>query len=99
MPGQSADTEKLIEHTRRGDRVARDRLLTQHQSRLSKMIVVRMDPRLEIRVDPLDIVQDALIEVTRRLSEIQVFGLIRVTFRHVWQIRSWVVRRGVGPAR
>lgn len=52
MPGQSADTEKLIEHARRGDRAARDRLLTQHQSRLRKMIVVRMDPRLEIRVDP-----------------------------------------------
>src|SRR5262249_24536437 len=69
MSGQNADAEKLLERARRGDRTARERLLTQHRSRLRKMIAVRMDPRLAIRVDPSDVVQETLMEAARRLSD------------------------------
>jgi len=69
MPGRESENERLIELARVGDRNARERLLIQHRTRLRKMIAVRMDPRLAIRVDPSDIVQDTLMEASRRLSE------------------------------
>ena len=52
MAGQNAGVDQLLERARRGDRTARERLLTDHRARLRKMIAVRMDPRLSVRVDP-----------------------------------------------
>jgi RNA polymerase sigma-70 factor (ECF subfamily) len=69
MAGQNAGVDQLLERARRGDRSARERLLAEHRARLRKMIAVRMDPRLTVRVDPSDVVQEALIEAARRLSD------------------------------
>jgi len=69
MPGQNAHVDKLLERARGGDRTARERLLTQHRARLRKVIAVRMDPRLTVRVDPSDVVQETLMEAARRLSD------------------------------
>src|SRR5262245_28841054 len=69
MPGREADTQRLIERAREGDHSARERLLNHYRNRLKKMVRIRMDPRLAVRVDPSDVVQDTLIEASRRLSE------------------------------
>lgn len=45
-----------------GDGAAWGELLTAHQERLSRMVAFRMDARLRGRVDPADVVQDALVE-------------------------------------
>jgi RNA polymerase sigma-70 factor (ECF subfamily) len=58
----TADTEHLLERAATGDRAARDELLRRHRGRLARMVAVRFDPRLAARVDPSDVVQEALAE-------------------------------------
>jgi len=44
-------------------------LLEDYRARLRRMVDVRIDPRLRGRVDPSDVLQEAFVEVTRRLDE------------------------------
>ena len=50
-------------------RKALSQLLERHRSRLKKMVRLRLNRRLQGRVDDSDIVQDALLTATRRLPE------------------------------
>ena len=69
MPNTSdPDTDELVTLAGDGDRGARSALLARHRDRLRRMVSVRMDPRLAARVDPSDVVQDALAEAARRLD-------------------------------
>ena len=63
------ETEELIERSARGDRAATQRLLAKYRPRVRHMVVVRLDSRLAARVDPSDVVQEAFVEVTKRLPE------------------------------
>jgi RNA polymerase sigma-70 factor (ECF subfamily) len=63
-----ADTEHLLERGAGGDGVARDQLLRRHRRRLRRMVAVRADPRLAARVDPSDVVQEALAEAAAKLD-------------------------------
>src|SRR3954454_353484 len=63
------DTDDLLARTAGGDRAARDALLIQHRDRLKRMVAVRLDRRLAARVDPSDIVQEALLDAHRELSD------------------------------
>src|SRR5258708_28926459 len=63
------DPEQLIELAAGGDEVTRQELLARHRARLRRMIAVRMDRRLAARVDPSDIVQEALAEAAQGLSD------------------------------
>jgi RNA polymerase sigma-70 factor (ECF subfamily) len=63
------DTDELIARASRGDDRARQQLLVRHRDRLRQMVAVRIDPRLAARVDPSDIVQEALVEATAHLSD------------------------------
>jgi DNA-directed RNA polymerase specialized sigma24 family protein len=56
------DTDQLLADASRGDAAARDRLLERHRRRLRQLVAVRMDRRLAARVDPSDVVQEALAE-------------------------------------
>jgi RNA polymerase sigma-70 factor (ECF subfamily) len=69
MPAETPDTAQLIEQARRGDGLARHDLLVRHESRLRQMVAVRMDRRLAARVDPSDVVQDALAEAQRTMDD------------------------------
>jgi len=69
MTRDGADTEELLARAGRGDVPARQELLARHRARLARMVAVRLDPRLAARVDPSDVVQEALIEADRRLAE------------------------------
>lgn len=51
-----------------GDADSLNRLLRRHQARLKRLVAVRLNPRLQARVDASDIVQDTLMEAARRLS-------------------------------
>lgn len=44
-------------------------LFDDHRARLRRMVDLRMDPRLKIRVDASDVVQEAWLEVSARLDE------------------------------
>jgi RNA polymerase sigma-70 factor (ECF subfamily) len=66
---ESNGTDELVAQASRGDRHARQELLVRHRSRLRQMVAVRMDPRIAPRVDPSDVVQDALGDAARHLDE------------------------------
>ncbi|MCH5376036.1 MAG: sigma-70 family RNA polymerase sigma factor, partial [Planctomycetes bacterium] len=53
-----------------GDRQALGDLLQQHQDRLMRLVSFRLDRRLQGRVDPADVLQEAFVEVTRRRKEL-----------------------------
>jgi RNA polymerase sigma-70 factor, ECF subfamily len=69
MAGQEADTDQLLEEVRHGDHNARSRLLDRHRRRLCVMVGARMDPRLAARFNPSDVVQEALMDADRKLSD------------------------------
>jgi RNA polymerase sigma-70 factor, ECF subfamily len=63
------DTEELVERAAEGDVRARQQLLGRHRERLLRMVAVRIDPRLSARVDPSDVVQEALAEAAKKLDD------------------------------
>jgi RNA polymerase sigma-70 factor (ECF subfamily) len=66
---RESDTDWLLEQAMKGDRQARDGLIERHRKRLRQMISVRLDPRLAARVDPSDVVQEALAAAYPRLDD------------------------------
>jgi RNA polymerase sigma-70 factor (ECF subfamily) len=64
---QDPDTDDLLASARSGDRSAVEQLLARYRGRLRQMVVVRMDARLSARVDPSDVVQEALAVAARKL--------------------------------
>ena len=64
------DTDELAPARRRGQRDAREGLLARHRDRLRRMVAVRLDRRLAARVDPSDIVQEALADAARGLDRL-----------------------------
>ncbi len=61
--------EELIRLAAVGDAAATQQLLARYRGRLRQMVVVRLDPRLAARLDPSDVVQEALVEITKRLPK------------------------------
>jgi RNA polymerase sigma-70 factor, ECF subfamily len=62
------DTDELLAQAAAGDAPARDRLLARHRDRLRRMVALRLDRRLAARVDPSDVVQEALADAARKLD-------------------------------
>jgi len=62
-------TQELLAGARGGDAAAVNALLDRHRDALRRMIDLRMDRRLQQRVDASDVVQDVLVDAARRLSE------------------------------
>jgi RNA polymerase sigma-70 factor (ECF subfamily) len=69
MDNNSAESADLIERARSGDRAALGTLLARHRDRLCRMVEMRLDARLQSRLDASDVVQEAYIDVTARLEE------------------------------
>jgi RNA polymerase sigma-70 factor, ECF subfamily len=69
MGTDQVDTEELLDRASQGDGEARQRLLARHRHRLRQMVTVRLDRRLAARLDPSDIVQEALADAARGLDD------------------------------
>jgi RNA polymerase sigma-70 factor (ECF subfamily) len=69
MPNPAADTDQLLDRAAAGDRSAREQLLARHRPKLQRMVAVRLDRRLAARLDPSDVVQEALADAARRLDD------------------------------
>jgi RNA polymerase sigma-70 factor (ECF subfamily) len=69
MSGEGGSTDELLARAGQGDRSALGRLLAKHRRRLRRLVAERLDQRLKARVDPSDVVQEALIDAERRLPE------------------------------
>jgi RNA polymerase sigma-70 factor (ECF subfamily) len=63
------DTDELLERVRGGDGTARQLLWARHRQRLRRLIALRLDRRLRARVDPSDVVQEALTEADHELGK------------------------------
>jgi RNA polymerase sigma-70 factor (ECF subfamily) len=63
-----SETQELINRAQRGEVAARHRLLAIYRDYLRRMVAVRLDRRLASRVDPSDVVQEALVEADRRFD-------------------------------
>jgi RNA polymerase sigma-70 factor (ECF subfamily) len=69
MNTSPSEISRQVQQAATGDRVLWGDLLERHRARLRKVVVLRLDPRLQGRVDPSDVVQDAFIDASRRLPE------------------------------
>ncbi len=65
----SSETQQLLTAAHSGDADARNQLLERHRDALRRMVGMRMDRGLQRRVDASDIVQDVLVEASRRLND------------------------------
>lgn len=68
MGDGASDTDRLLDRAGKGDAEAEAELLQRHRERLKRMIAVRMDSRLQQRVDPSDVVQESLAQASQRLK-------------------------------
>ncbi len=60
--------DELVEKLRAGDERALAHLFSLYQDRLLRLIDFRLDRTLHSRVDPVDILQDAYIDASQRIS-------------------------------
>jgi RNA polymerase sigma-70 factor (ECF subfamily) len=69
MANNSSDTDNLLERAREGDSAALTELFTRHRARQRRMVEMRLDGRLQARIDASDVIQDAYLEVATRLPD------------------------------
>ena len=69
MDSAEAKTRILVNRANSGDADAARQLMQAHDERLRKMVRARLDQRLHARIDPSDVVQDVLLEATRKLGD------------------------------
>ena len=58
-------TDELLAHARGGDPDAVNRLLERHRNSVKRMVQLRLDQRIQQRVDVSDVVQDVFMEAFR----------------------------------
>lgn len=61
-------TEQLLVGAKQGDDDAVNRLLDRHRDALRRMVQMRLDQKIQRRLDVSDVVQDVLVEANRRLA-------------------------------
>jgi RNA polymerase sigma-70 factor (ECF subfamily) len=69
MADNSSDTLDLLARARAGDPQALNDIFAGHRDRLRRMVELRLDWRLQARIDASDVIQDAFLEVATRLDE------------------------------
>jgi RNA polymerase sigma-70 factor (ECF subfamily) len=65
----SCDTERLLKQAQGGDGQAFENLFARHRAYLRKVVAVRLDPRIQPRLDPSDVVQEAQLDAFRRFED------------------------------
>ena len=69
MGQDSTDSEELLRRAAAGDPAALAELWEGHRARLRKMVQLRLDRRLQGRVDPSDVLQEAYLDLAARLPD------------------------------
>jgi RNA polymerase sigma-70 factor (ECF subfamily) len=65
-PSESSD---LLRRAGEGDAQVLGQLLETHRKRLRRMVRLRLDPRLQGRIDASDVIQETYLEAAERLAE------------------------------
>jgi RNA polymerase sigma-70 factor (ECF subfamily) len=66
---QTQETQELLAQARRGESAAVEALLARYREPVRHMIGLRLDRAIAPRVDASDIVQDVLLEASKRLAD------------------------------
>lgn len=69
MRANALDSDDLLGLAAQGDQEAVGQLLGRHRDRLRRMVAMRLDERVQQRVDPSDVVQEALTDASQQLRE------------------------------
>jgi RNA polymerase sigma-70 factor (ECF subfamily) len=69
MPTLDPSTEELLNQAQRGDGSAVEALFARNRDRLRCMVRLHLDARVAGRVDPSDVIQEALLEASQKLAE------------------------------
>jgi RNA polymerase sigma-70 factor (ECF subfamily) len=80
VTAETRSAEDLLEAVQRGEDSALNVLVERYGPRLERMVRFRLDSRLRGRVDPADIVQDALLSVCRKFP--RYLAARRLPFLH-----------------
>ena len=62
-------TQDLLAGVKAGDASAVNRLMERHRDSLRRMVQLRLDQKIQRRIDVSDVVQDVLVEANRRLQD------------------------------
>lgn len=65
---EKIQTEQLLDQAKGGDESAVNQLMDRHRNSLRQLIRMRLDQKIQKRVDVSDVVQDVLVEANRRLT-------------------------------
>ena len=65
----SGSSDELLRRAGAGDPHALAELFARYRGRLRRMVRLRLDRRLRGRVDPSDVLQEAQVEILRRVAE------------------------------
>jgi RNA polymerase sigma-70 factor, ECF subfamily len=65
----SSETNRLLKRAAAGDGAEWGRLLEQHRARLRRMVALRLDPRVQGRIDASDVIQETYVEASARRDE------------------------------
>jgi RNA polymerase sigma-70 factor (ECF subfamily) len=65
----SSETSRQLRLAADGNDAALGALLQRHEARLRRMMVFRMDPRLQGRVDPSDVIQEVCLAAAKSLPD------------------------------
>lgn len=102
MTDDDRDLVDLLARLRGGDQSALAELFARHRDRLRRMVELRIDPRLNGRVSPSDVLQEAYIDAVKRLKHYfekpdeSFFGWLRLI---VGQRLADVHREHLGAAK
>jgi RNA polymerase sigma-70 factor (ECF subfamily) len=69
MSADSRTDEDLLQAAHSGDETALAALVERHRDRLERMVRLRMDRRLQGRVDPADVVQEAYLALRGKFAQ------------------------------
>jgi RNA polymerase sigma-70 factor (ECF subfamily) len=69
MTAEISDPSELLRRAGAGDEQALNELLARYRDRLRFMVRLRLNRRLQGRIDPSDVIQEAYLEITRKLPE------------------------------
>jgi RNA polymerase sigma-70 factor (ECF subfamily) len=69
MNENSSETDRLLRATAQGDTEPWGALLERHRERLRRMVALRLDRRLQGRIDASDVIQEAYLEASNRRTE------------------------------
>jgi RNA polymerase sigma-70 factor (ECF subfamily) len=69
MTKDSNNSSALLRQAEAGDQQALAELFNRHRDRLKQMVRLRLDRRLQGRIDPSDVLQEAYLDLAKRLPE------------------------------